>query len=157
MKLQGFGLIEIVVGVGIVSSVVFGIMTAGNILARASKENVRFVQAGFLLEEGMELVRAARDDGWDANIAAQPLGTPRYLAVAGGTVTLGATPETVLGNGERSVTFSSVYRDGNDSIAETGTLDSQVRRVTITVGWQAGQTSLSRSAVGYISNLFVTP
>lgn len=150
---RGFGLVEIVVGIGIIAAAVFGLGTTGYLFAKTSRENVRIVQAGFLLEEGMELVRAARDGGWEANIAIVPLDTDRFVAVSGGAVTLAETPEIVLGNWLRTVRLSSVYRDANDSIAQSGTSDPDARKVTIIVTWSAGDRALTRTAVGYITDI----
>lgn len=148
---------EVVVGIGVLTFSVFSIAAGGKVFARAAAENVRVTQTAFLLEEGMELVRAARDGGWDANIAPQPIETPRYPSVVGGAVTLGSVPEVLPNEMTRSLVLSRVYRDANDSIASSGAEDTNTRKVTVAITRTVSGTPVSKTAVSYITNLFPSP
>lgn len=150
-------MVEVVVGIGVLTFSVFGIAAAGEVFARASAENVRVTQVAFLLEEGMELVRAAREGGWSANIVSQPFDTPLYPSVTSGVVTLGSVSEVLPNDMTRSVVLSRVYRDANDSIAPSGVEDPNTRKVAVTITRTVSGAPVSKTAVSYITNLFPSP
>src|SRR3989338_11261228 len=66
---NGFGLVEIVVAVGIISITLFALLQTELVaikLLRTEKENL---EAMLLAEESLEAVRSIRDESWASNIA----------------------------------------------------------------------------------------
>jgi prepilin-type N-terminal cleavage/methylation domain-containing protein len=139
---RGFGLVEVVVAISIISVSLMALAVAGQISSRVVTDSLFKTQALFLAEEGIEVVRAMRDESWSQNIA--PLnfdaGIGYYLI-----------PTTVLGSISWSVTttdpgpiddvfqrelyFSEVHRDGvtDDIATSSGLLDNNTIKVRSSV------------------------
>lgn len=151
-KQKGSLLIEIV----IVTSIIVGSMIAALAVAQKSiylsRESLNQSQAGFLLEEGAEATRIVRDDAW-TNISSLTNSTEYYLNFSGGTWIFTTTPQS-SGIFTRKVVFSSAYRDANDNLAGSGTLDAQTRLVTVTVSWLEGTDTISKSGQFYLADIF---
>lgn len=120
---------------------------------QVSRQAVHSAQASFLLEEGSEASRIVRDNSW-TTFSALTNGTVYYPTYSGGTWTLSTTPNQVDSFFTRTVTLSAVYRDGNDDIASSGTLDSDIKKITVSVSWQEGSTTLTKTISFYLTNLF---
>ena len=75
---KGFGLVEIIVGLSILSISFFSLMLVARNISRLSSSTTRSLQSVFLLEEGLEAVRSIRDRGWTANIANLSLSPAKY-------------------------------------------------------------------------------
>ena len=151
---SGFGLVEVLVGAAIMSIVLFGVMAVFQSSVRISQINVSKTQASFLAEEAVEVVRILRDVAWTSNISALTEGTPYYLEFIGGTWNTTITPSLIDNEFTRTVTFDDVYRDENDDIATSGTLDDGTRKITVDVTWGSGVRAGAVQVVTYISDLF---
>ena len=139
---EGFGLVEIIIAIAIASMVFFGIYELIAAATRLISDNAKKTEAVLVAEEGLEAVLSIRNNGWSAGIAPLAAETAYYPALEGSTWTLSATnPGPVQNVFTRTVTFHVVYRDANDNISPTGTVDPNTRRVTVRVTWnQRGQT-----------------
>ncbi|MFC1629700.1 hypothetical protein ACFL11_00520 [Patescibacteria group bacterium] len=99
-------------------------------------------QANALAQETVEAVRNFRDGtAWDTDgLGTLALGTAYYPEKS-----VGVPPEWTLAAGEetidiftRKVVFSSVVRDANDDIVESGGVnDPDTKKATITISWDA--------------------
>lgn len=151
---RGAGLVEVVVGVGLLSIVLTGLVAAFHLYLAASVRNVERVAASFLAEEGLEVVRYLRDAGWDANIAPRPLATSLFLSYDGASWEATTTP--VLGAFRRTVTFTEAFRKTSDgdivsaSSTDPKAADPDARRVAVAVEG-AG---VDLEVVSYITDLF---
>lgn len=149
---RGVSLIEMVV-VSAVLGTTFLLVIGGT---RTSMElsilAVEKSQSASLIEEGAEVVRFLRDSAW-TNISSKTISTIYYPTWSGGTWTLSTTPNTIDGF-TRQVVFSNAYRDGSNKLATSGTLDSNIRKVTVTTTWTSNSGPQSDSMSFYISNLF---
>jgi prepilin-type N-terminal cleavage/methylation domain-containing protein len=154
MYQRGFGLIEILIAVSIISATIFAFTEVSTRSVRLTSKAVAITQVGFLLDEGVEAVKIIRDTAW-TNISGTTNGTTYYLNFSGSAWSFTQTPNTI-DSLTRTVVFSPVYRDGADDIATTGTLDSNTKKVTITVSWieQSGST-VSKVVELYITNVFI--
>lgn len=124
---------------------------------RAELSNVKAVKAAFLMEEGLEVVRLLRDTSWSSHIAPVTASTTQYLNWTGSAWQFSVSPQTIDTLYSRTVMFTSVYRDANNRIASTGTLDPNTRGFTVTVAWPDDNTALSTSTKqisSYITNLY---
>ena len=83
-RTNGFGLVEIVVAIGIISVSLFALLQteiAAIKLLRGEKENL---EAYLLAEESLEAVRSMRDESWASNIAGVSDNTSYYPVVENG-------------------------------------------------------------------------
>jgi len=140
----------------VVSSIIVVSFLAALTVAQKSiylaRQSVHQAEAAFLLEEGAEATRIVRDNAW-SGISGLTLSTDYYPSFSGGTWTLSTTPSQV-GIFTRKVVFSSAYRDGNQDLAPSGTLDSGTRLITVTVTWSDSGQIISKTLQFYLTDLF---
>lgn len=141
---RGFGMLEILVGTAIVSLTLIGLVTTFNLYLRAGFANTPKVKAVYLLEEGIEVVRFLRDNGWTSDIANLTTGTQYYFEFTGSIWKSTTTPETIDGIYSRTFRLDDVYRrtSNSDIVASTSpdvkTIDSQAREAIVRVSWGDG-------------------
>ncbi len=151
--IRGVGLIEVVVGVGIFVMIIVSLLGAHRFLVRFSGTTSQTAKAYYLLEEGMEVARILRDANWET-FSGLTSGTPYYLRFSGNTWEATTTPTIIDGTFYRTLTLTDTYRDGNDDIAASGTLDPDTYLVTATVSWTRGGASTTKALSGYLTNVF---
>lgn len=151
---RGFGLLEIVLAVGIVSLTLFGLSSTARVSYRLISDNTQKVKAVFLLEETIEAVRLLRDQSWQARIAPLATGTNYYLIFNGTQWRSSASNEFVDDTFERRFQLADVYRDANDDIASSGTLDPDTKKITAYVSWWTQTGTTTESVSTYITDLF---
>ncbi|MCK5027623.1 MAG: type II secretion system protein, partial [Candidatus Pacebacteria bacterium] len=120
-KHNGFGLIEIVVSVGIVGTVLSGVFFFYQKSLFINQRTTMLVQTNMLLVEGVEVVKFLRDDSWSTNITSFPTSTPQYLVFTSGDWEVVSTSTQIDNVFTRWFVLEDVYRDGNDDIAASGT------------------------------------
>jgi len=147
---KGFGLLEAVIAIAVVSASLFSLAAVSQLSFRASSESARDIKAGFLAEEGFEALKTIRDSGW-ANIGALNQGQDYYLVFSGGSWQATSAPQLVDGIFARKFVLSPVYRDASDNISPSGALDSDSLRVTLDLSWGQGK---NKEFITYIVNLF---
>lgn len=155
---RGIGLLEIVVGVGIITASLVGIATAFTLYFRAVQANTETIRAAYLLEEGVEALIHLRNTSWDVNIAPFASDTTYYLSFAGSQWDI-ATAEVVIEDVlVRSFVLDDVYRRelDDDIVPETSPdtkyLDPDIKHVTITV--MNTETNKETAIETYLTNLF---
>ncbi len=150
----GFGLLEIVLAVSIISIISVGLILIVGNLVGVGNETVQSVTATILIEETAEAVRLLRDNHW-SYIAGLTAEVPYYLVWTGHTWATSTTPVLVDGVFERSFRVVDVERDANDNIVtQGGVLDPNTRQVTVTVAWWSRQATTTRSFDFILTNLF---
>ncbi|MBI2175408.1 MAG: hypothetical protein HYU35_01605 [Parcubacteria group bacterium] len=152
--LTGFGLLELVIVIGVVSVSMFALLGAGQVAHRAVGEASRRQQAVFLLEEGMEALRLLRDDAW-SNISGLNTGQSYALSFIGGTWEATTAPQYVEGLFERTFMLREVFRDTGDNIATGGTLDPETRHAEVRVSWSSRGATSTIMGTSWITNLFL--
>lgn len=153
MNKQGFGIIEIIVVAGLVGVVLLGLIQLTVLSTRPIEESVRQAEALYLAEEAIEAVRTLRNESWTNNITTLTHGTIYYPTISGTDWTLTTTdPGAVNGTYTRSLTTSAVYRDANDDIATTGTLDPKTVKITTTVTWSERRSTATTTMATYLTN-----
>lgn len=150
---KGFATVEILIASTIISVTLIALVLATGRAVDLSIESVGRVQASFLLEESAESVKLIRDNAWSA-ISGLTIGTTYYLNFTGGTWTLTTTNPGAIDGYTRTIVFSNVYRDGNDDIAVSGTLDAGTKLVTSTVSWNGVSGPKTESMQFYVANIF---
>ena len=147
-------LIEVLVACSIISIVTFGVFSAAQRGIQLSQLALRETQASFLLEEGVESVKTIRDTSW-TTISNLTLGVAYYLSfnTTNNTWSLEITPNTT-DNFTRTVVFSDVYRNSNDDIASSGTLDVRTKKVSVNVAWPSSSGTASKTLSFYLADIF---
>lgn len=124
----------------IASSIIAISILAATVVAQksiyVSRQAFHTTQASFLLEEGAENTRIARDNAW-SNI-----------------VNLNSSEQ--IGIFTRTVVASNVNRDNTtkDIVSTGGTLDVGTKLVTVTVSWPEGGVTVTKTLQFYIMNIF---
>ncbi len=155
-KNTGFTLVEVIIACSIISLVTIALMSSASKGIELSGRALRQTQASMVLEEGVEAVKSIRDNSW-TTISNLNLDTNYYLTFNTNTNTwsLGITAVTPVDSiFTRTVVFSAVNRDANDDIASSGTLDTGIKKVNVTVSWQTKTGTNSKNITFYLTNLF---
>ncbi len=153
--MKGSSLIEIVVGLAIVSTALLFLGNIAQYSLRLVETSTMRLQATFLLSEGMEAVKTMRDLGWTANINTLPLNTDRYLEFSTNQWKATTTPEIISNVFSRKFITVRVQRNSADNIVSSGgTVDPNTKKMTVTVSWKQGNRSFSESISTYITNLW---
>ena len=143
-KESGIIFLEILIAVALIGIAFITLLGMGANVLNLSNNIRTTIQADSLAKEEIEALRSYRDG---TNWAANGLGTnnglgtvsagssnPYYLTVSSGRWNLVSGAET-QGIFTRKIVFDAVYRDANGNIAGSGALDSNTKKVTVTIGW----------------------
>lgn len=152
----GMTVIEVLIACSIISISIFALMKTAEKGLRLSSYALSKSQASFLLEEGAEAVKSIRDNDW-TTISNLNLDTPYYLYFDTNTKkwTMDNNITSIDGIFSRIVTISSVGRNGDDDIVDTGgTLDPGTKKVTVTVSWPLPSNTNTKSISFYVANIF---
>lgn len=146
---NGFGVIEIVIAVAIVTGSLLAFLQTESLairLLRSEKENL---EAAFLAQESLEAARAVRDESWTNNIAPLSNGPLYYPVIESGKWKLvSVDPGPVNSKYTRYIFFEEVRRDAQDRISASGTVDLGTKKITSRVSWAGEQ----KEVVAYITN-----
>jgi len=150
---RGFGIVEILVAVGIASVSLVSLMGLFNNYLKVCNNNKQNIEALNLAQEAMESVRAVRDDSWNniSNLTPGTIyhpvqqGTPPEWGMSSGT-------ETINNFFLREIILAEVYRldASGDIVLSGGVLDPDTKKVTVTVCWN---TQINCNSAKYKVNL----
>lgn len=160
LTVKGFGLIEIIVALGIISISLLSLALATHGALVATNENAREGKALFLIEEGVEAVKIIRDTSWSSQIAPLTAGTPYYLVFTSTWTLSSINPGPIDGVFTRTVRFQDVYRRTvDDDLVDVSSLESKVldqgtKKVTVSVSWNSPNGTKTRSISTYLANIF---
>lgn len=152
--ISGLGLLEAVVGVSVMSFIVFSLMLVMQMSNKIVSESTKSAQASFLLEEGMEALKIIRDTSWQGNIVPLSVASDYYFNFDGTTWKSTTTNAYIDGFFERKFKLESVYRDANDDISSAGTLDAGTKKAVVSVSWRGRNGTTTKILSSYITNLF---
>lgn len=149
---NGFGIVEIIIAISIMSIALFAISEVSIIYLKQSGQNKDSLKASYLTEEGLEAARSARDQGWSTNIATKTMGSPYYPVISGNKWTLSNTsPGLIDSIYTRQVVVTNTSRDVSDNIVTSGGAnDPNTKKITATVSWSGKNITLET----YITNLY---
>jgi len=152
----GFSLVEVLIACVIISLTTLALMSTASKGIELSNRALRQVQASMLIEEGVEAVKSIRDTNWET-ISSLNLDTNYYLFFDTNTNTwsLSTTPESLVDEiFTRTVILTAVNRDDNDDISPSGTIDTGIKRVNVTVSWPSKNDTISKNITFYLTDLF---
>lgn len=146
-------MVEILVAVSIITVSTLASMAVAQKSIYISHQAFHTTQAAFLLEEGAETVRIARDNTW-SNISGLSVGINYYPTFSSGTWTLSSTGNTV-DIFTRTVSVANVNRDNTTKdISGSGTNDPGTKLITVTVSWVEGGVTITKTIQFYIIDIF---
>lgn len=153
---RGFSLVEIILAAAIFSIFFASIGLYFSRGLKLSEQTTRRIQASYLLEEGINVMRLLRDSGWNASIATLSTTTTYHLYWNGSSWRPTTTPQLIENIFTRTFSMSDVYRDSNDDIVSSGgSYDAQTKKVTFFVSWTTENGVTATDTVQtYIPNLF---
>ncbi len=142
---KGVSLIEVLISISIVSILLVAIGQSINTYAGARATLLNNTKATYLAEEGVEIIRAVRDNSWNT-INALPANTLRYLSVSTTTFSVVTTPEVIDSSFRRAFIVRPVYRNSADDIVASttsgATVDGGSRQIDMYVGGPSGTTTM---------------
>ncbi|MFA6339112.1 MAG: hypothetical protein WCW87_03595 [Candidatus Paceibacterota bacterium] len=150
---KGMGLLEVVIGSAIILLTITSFTSFYNAFFMSASLNNQKIEANALITEGFETVRFWRDSSWNTKIVPLTIGSNYYLSFDGSNWVPTTTKIFVDNIFERTIVFNNVYRDANKDISSSGTLDTNIRKVTVSVSWNPGNGTTTRSVSSYITNL----
>ncbi len=112
------------------------------------------MQTALLLEEGVEAVKLLRDSGWTAKIAPLVPGVNYGVAYVSGAWTSTTSLKYIDNKFYRTFALTDVYRDSNDKIASSGALDSNTKKVVVSVSVRTILGTTTKSISTYLANIF---
>ena len=151
---SGFGIVEILVASVIISLVIVGLHATTAQALRLVQQSTKRTQAMFLAEETIEVLRSQRDSSWASSIGTLSSGTDYFLEFNGSVWSITTTNIFIDNLFERKFLLEAVYRDGNDDIAGSGTLDPSTKKIIVSVSWSAQTGITTQSISTYITDLF---
>jgi Tfp pilus assembly protein PilV len=150
---KGISLVEVVVGVSLIAISLIGLVGAYNFYFRIALKDTTFIQASFLLEEGLEAARSIRDNDWDS-IANLISGNDYGFEYEGNSWQSTTTLSSIDGFFYRTFVVSNILRDSNDDISLSGTEDPNTKEITVTVSWFDNNSTTTKSISTYLTKLF---
>jgi hypothetical protein len=151
---EGFGMIEILIAVGILSTVLFSFYNFFRQAIDIEQETTSLIRADYLILEGVDILKMWRDQGYASYIASLATSTPYYFEFDSGAWVATTTPNVVDGFFIRQLMLLDVVRDGDDSIAQTGVLDPGTKHAFVSVEWHTGRATTSESTQIYVMDIF---
>lgn len=135
----GFGLIEILLVVGVGMATFLGIEQYLNLSLRATIQDSHQTEALYWARANLETARVLRDEDWaKISLPALPLNTPYYFTIAGTSPDkwTAIAGSTVVGKYTVWITTSEVQRDiNNDIVSAGGTVDTDTLKINSNVSW----------------------
>lgn len=151
---KGMTIIEILVALGIVSLGFFAINYLVLLGFQTNVIGVSYTKGILYAQEGLEVMRILKNQDWQNNIAPLNPGTSYYPVLSGSTWSLQTTSPGLIDNlFARIITVEDVYRDTDDNIASSGTLDPNTKKVTVTLSWQHSTGQKVIAIPAYIANI----
>lgn len=152
---RGFGLLEIIAGIAVISVSIFGLAAVMNISLKISEEALKNTKASFLLSEGWEAVKTMRDVSFQNKISPLAVESDNFLDFDGAVWKATSSNIYIDGVFERKFVLENVLRDVNDDIVSSGgALDTNTKKITVSVSWKGRTDTTTKQIEGYITNLF---
>ncbi|OGD69651.1 hypothetical protein A3I18_01775 [Candidatus Campbellbacteria bacterium RIFCSPLOWO2_02_FULL_35_11] len=150
---KGTSLIEIIIGLAIISTSFFSVISAYHFFIKVAVRNASETKVSYLLEEGVEVTRFLRDSDW-TSFSTLATSTDYHLVFDGGTWKATTTNIYIDNRFERKFVLGDVYRNIDGDISDVGTLDAGARKIDVFVSFPSGNSTTTRSVNLYLTNLF---
>ena len=152
---NGMGILEAVVGIAIIVGVVIGLVNIFHNLVAVADDSLESLQAAFLLEEGAEVARLWRDQGW-VNMSGLTVGADYFYNFNGSNWATSSANQFIDGRYDRRFRLTAVNRDATtqDIVTSGGVVDVNTKLVTVEVAWRQGSATTTKSVQFYLTKLF---
>lgn len=151
---KGFGMLEVLIGVSIMSLSLIGLVSLAQNYLKISKQTHQAVKATFLLEESLEAVKLLRDDSWQNNIATLSSNTDYFIVFDGASFKATTTYFLIDNIFERKIILADVFRGVDGRIVlSSGVLDNDTKKVTAEISWMTQSGTTTKSLSTYITNI----
>ena len=146
-------MVEILIVIFIIAVTLASLLELYSFFLKANAQNGKYIQAVALAQEELEAARNIRDGSW-SNLSAASIGAAYYPSQSGSPLRWSlVSGQEVINGFTRQIIFSSVYRDVNDNITETGgTLDGGTLKGIATVFWSDRGQNFNVSLVSYLAD-----
>lgn len=154
MKNTGFTIIEILIVIAVITTALAAILGFFAFESQVAERSRMRLEAISLAEETIEAVRNFRDNTtWaTTGVGKFTIDADYHPASSSAGWNIVSGNETINGF-TRKIIFSKVYRyTTNDNISDSGTEDSNTRKITVTVSWTDRQGAENESLITYITN-----
>ena len=151
---RGISIIEIIIVIAIVTTAFVGMLQLASYEIRTEGAAQDTVEAYLLARQTLEAARFVRDDSW-TTFSGLATGTTYYPVQSGGKWTLSASNPGAVDGFTPSVILKQVYRDANNNIAQSGSLDAGTRDLVAAVNWTTrGGVARTVSLETYLAKIF---
>lgn len=150
---KGFGMIEIILVIGVGMATFLGIEQYLNLSLRAALQDSHQTEALYRAKSKLEQARAVRDEDW-ALISGLTAGA-QYNLIANGATPEKWTVQTGTRTEGRYILWfatSEVQRDGNSDIVSVGTVDPNTLKITSYVSWLENSATKTINIAEYLVN-----
>jgi Tfp pilus assembly protein PilV len=154
VKQKGMSVLEVLIGSTIITVGILALSQTYSTYVRYALTHDKKIQSTYLLEEGIEAMTLMRDSSWSTNISSVSSATTSLYFNGTMWQFSSTTNEYIDGTFVRNVVVSPVTRDGNNRIASSGSVDSNTRKVTVTVSYLQGSATTSDTLSKYIVNMY---
>lgn len=145
---SGMSLVEVIIASAIVLSLSLILISVNLTYLKTTEINLKSVKSTYLIEEGIETVNFLKNNDW-ANLG--NLGTTYYLIWTGSAWAATTTQSYVDQIFERKFITESVNRDSNnDIVLINGILDTNTRKLTVSVSWIDASGTTTKSISSYL-------
>jgi len=150
-KYGGFGIVELLIVIGIIGLALAGMVGFGNYALKVNSQIKHRVAAVYLAEEAIEAASIVKDEDWSL-LTALNSGSPYHPAINSGKWVLAAGAENI-NNYSRQIILEDVYRDAADNIVSSGgSNDPGSRKITATVSWTNQGQNYQMELVSYLTD-----
>lgn len=140
---KGFGILEIIITIFILSTAIFSISQLAIYTMQKVQESENTAKAIFLAKESIEAIRTIKDKNWTNNITTLTFGADYHPAISLNTWTLASGEETI-NQFTRKIVIDNVSRNPiTKDIEQTYSApnnDANTKKITSTVLWGSGET-----------------
>ena len=131
---SGFGLVEIIVSIAIVTLVGTFASSAWTQYIKVNTKSNDLSRSAIITSEVSEALVMWRDTSWSSRINPLILNTPYYISWNGSTYATSTTAVSFQGNYSAFFTLSQVRRDGSSNVVSSGgTVDTNTLKATVVV------------------------
>ncbi|MDP2641197.1 MAG: prepilin-type N-terminal cleavage/methylation domain-containing protein [Candidatus Yanofskybacteria bacterium] len=160
---KGISIVELLIAIVVIGVGIAALLSFGTFSLRTTSLQKQTVQASFLVKDVVEALKNYRDNTlWDDDdpgdqydgLGVAPTAVPLHLELSSDTplrwqLLLG--PET-SGIFTKDVVLELVERDISDNIVESGALDLQTKKATVTVSWTERGATQQIETTTYLTN-----
>lgn len=155
---KGISVIEVVVVVFVTTVLLYSVVQLALLSLQVSREKKLELRAAYYVHEGVEAIRAMRDESWATRIASLTASSVYYIIPASNSWIFSASnPGPLDGIFTRTAIMQNVSRDAatDDIDASGGGVDDpDTKRFTVSAAWNTQTGPHAFSMHMYITNLF---